>query len=140
MQNLFISENDEFVVNFVVATNKEGAIFCDLTKESLLESFKEIGDNFTNYEINSYKAVFKKPSFGDSIELYDSIFSVTEDGANLNFNPVLARYKKISALIKRWNLKGEEENPNELDIQQLHPLIANAIGIQIDLETGGILS
>jgi hypothetical protein len=138
MQNLFIKDDETFEIQFWVATEKEGTIFCDLTKESLLESFVDIRDNLENYEINGYKAVFKKPSFGDSIGLYQEIFSVT-DGTNLNFNPVLARYKKISSLIKSWNLREKEEKPTEEDIEQLHPLIANVIGIALDLETGSIL-
>ena len=49
------------------------------------------------------------------------------------------RYRKIAALIKSWNLTGEFETPTEEQIQKLHPVIANAIGIQLDLETGGLL-
>jgi hypothetical protein len=102
MQNLFINEDDEFKINFSVATDEKGSIFCDLNKELLIESF---GDKIDKFEIKDYEVVFKKPSFGDSVGLYNSIFSLTE-GTNLNFNPVLARYNKIVALIKSWNLQG----------------------------------
>ena len=88
-------------------------------------------------EVQDYKAVFKKPSFGDSLELYNSIFSVNDE-TGVNFNPLLARYNKIVALIKSWNLKGEIEKPTIEEIRSLHPIIATAIGIQIDAETGSI--
>lgn len=139
MQNLFVKEDDEFIVKITVATDKDNTIFCDLKKDTLIESLQNMGYDIEGFEVADYQAIFRKPSFGDTMGLYDSIFSVTE-GLNVNFNPVLARYKKIIALIKNWNLKGKEEKPTEEEIQQLHPVIANAIGIQIDLETGGILS
>jgi len=134
MQNLFVSENDEFVIRFTVATDDKGTIFCDMNRESLTESF---GDKIKELEIKDYEAVFRKPSFGDSIELYDSIFSVN-NGADVSFNPVLIRSNKIIALIKSWNLQGEKNKPTAEDIKKLHPTVATAIGIQIDAETGGI--
>jgi len=138
MQNLFVSKDDEFVIKITVATDDTGMIFCDLNEESLRASMSGMA-NLEQCEIKTYKTVFKKPSFGDTMVLYDSIFSVT-DAAAVSFNPVEARYKKISALIKNWDLKGKEEKPTDAEISELHPVIANAIGIQIDLETGGLLS
>jgi len=133
MQNLFIQENEEFTIGFTVATDKKGTIFCDLNRESLEESIQGVKD----MEIQDYKAVFKKPSFGTSLELYNSIFSVNDE-TGVNFNPLLARYNKIVALIKIWNLKGVDEKPTVEDIRSLHPIIATVIGIQIDAETGSI--
>jgi hypothetical protein len=133
MQNLFIQENEEFTIGFTVATDKKGTIFCDLNRESLNESIQGSED----MEVQDYKAVFKRPSFGTSLELYDSIFSVNET-RGVSFNPILASFNKIVALIKSWNLKGEDEKPTEEDIRSLHPVIAQAITIQLDAETGSI--
>ena len=133
MQNLFVQDNEEFTIKFTVATDVNGTIFCDLNKESLIESIQGAED----MEIHDYKVVFRKPSFGDSVELYDSIFSLI-NGTDVNFNPLVARYNKIVALIKSWDLKGEENKPTKEEIRSLHPIIATVIGIQIDLETGGI--
>ena len=138
MQNLFVTPNDEFEVNFCVATNSKNQLFCDINEEQI----KMLLGDPTEYEIKSYKAIFKRPSFKDTIELYDSVFS-TNDGANIAFNPLSARYKKIVVLIKSWDLKdgeGKEIEPNETNIQLLSPNIANVIAIQVDMETGGILS
>ena len=134
MQNLFIKENDEFVVSISVATDEKGTVYCDLNKEGL----KAILNEDKEYEIKDYKATFKKPSFGDTIGLHNSVF--TTDGVSVGFNPVMARFKKISLLIKSWNLTGEEKKPTEEEILKLQPIIANLIGIQIDVETGGLLS
>jgi hypothetical protein len=139
MQNLFINPNDEFVVSFCVAMDKDDTIFCDLEKKSLIASLEAMGREVSDFSIEEYKATFKKPSFGDTITLYNEIFSVSDDNG-VNFNPVIARYNKIVALIKSWNLKGEDAKPSEEEIRQLHPVIANAIGIVLDNETGGILS
>ena len=138
MQNLFVNENDEFVVKFSVATDKEGTIFCDLNKETLMEGLKVIKADVSEFEIRDYSAIFKKPSFGDTMTLYDSVFT-TSDGTNVNFNPLTARYRKIVLLIKEWDLTGEKTKPTEEDVEKLHPVIANALGIQVDLETGGLL-
>lgn len=139
MQNLFVSENDEFVINFVVAIDKKGTIFCDINEDSLKETMAGLS-NFDNCEIKKYEAVFKKPSFGDTMSLYESIFSVNNQ-SSVNFNPVLARYRKIALLIKKWDLTpdGSSIKPTEDQIRSLHPVIANAIGIQVDAETGGTL-
>jgi len=134
MQNLFVNENDEFIIRFTVATDDKGTIFCDTNRESLIESFK---DKVKELEIKDYEAVFRKPSFGDSIELYDSIFSVN-NGADVSFNPVLIRSNKIIALIKSWNLQGEKNKPTAEDIKKLHPTIATVIGVLLDQETGAI--
>ncbi len=133
MQNLFVSENEEFNVKFSVATNEKGIIFCDLNRKSLIESF---GSDIEGFEIKDYEAIFRKPSFGDSLELYSSIFSIA--GEDVNFNPVQARFNKIVALIKSWDLKGTKEKPTEEEIRQLHPTIAALIGIVIDQETGSL--
>jgi len=134
MQNLFVQENEEFSIGFTVATDAKGTIYCDLNRKSMEESLQGV----ENMEIHDYKAVFKKPSFGDSTELYEKIFSVSENG--VNFNPILARQNSIVALIKSWNLKGEDEKPTEEDIRSLHPVVAMAIGIQLDAEIGNIFS
>ena len=134
MQNLFIQEDEEFTVGFTVATDKNGIIFCDLNRESLEESIQDV----SGMEVQDYKAVFKKPSFGSTAKLYDEIFSVSEKG--LNFNPLLARQNSIIALIKSWNLKGKDEKPTKEEIRSLHPVVALAIGVQLEAEMGGIFS
>lgn len=130
MQNLFVKENEEFTIGFTVAIDEKGTIYCDINRESLIESIQET----KNMDVQDYKVVFKKPSFGDTTKLYDSIFSLSDEG--INFNPLSARYNKIVALIKSWNLNGKEEKPTEQDVKSLHPLIATVIGIQVDLEIG----
>ena len=134
MQNLFIDKEEEFTIKFSVAFDEEGKIYCDITRESLLESFKE---KIKDSDIKDYEAVFRKPSFGDSVKLYESIFSLTQT-SDVNFNPLLARCNKITALIKNWNLQGEKNKPTEEEIKKLNPIIATVIGIQVDAETGSI--
>lgn len=138
MQNLFVDKDDVFKVNFSVATDKRGTIFCDLNQATLKDGLKAIDASIDDYEIQDYYAIFKRPSFGDTMQLYDSVFT-TSDGNSVNFNPIIARYRKIALLIQKWNLTGEEKKPTTAEIESLHPVIANAIGIQVDLETGGLL-
>jgi len=137
MQNLFISPDDEFIVKISVAIDKVGTIFCDLGRKSLTDYLESVDRSVDDFTIEDYSATFKKPSFGDSVELYDSIFSLT-NGVDVNFNPIMVRYNKIAALIKSWDLQETEGKPSEDDIRKLHPTIATVIGIQVDQETGGI--
>ncbi len=139
MQNLFINPEDEFVINFSVAMDKDDTIFCDTTRESLVDSLESMNKNLDDFNIEDYSATFKKPSFGDTIQLYEKIFQVGADEA-VSFNPIVARYNKIVALIKSWNLTGEVNKPNEEEIRKLHPTLATAIGVMLDLETGGIFN
>ena len=129
MQNLFINDDDEVIVKFSVAEDKDGTIFCHVDKEVLINSLEE------ECEVKGYEAVFKKPSFGDTMALYDSTLSVNSN-ADINFNPFTARYNKVIALIKRWNLTESEEKPTEEDVKKLHPTIANTIGLQLEALIG----
>lgn len=140
MNNLFVNDNDEFIVNFFVAVDKEGTIFCDINEESLLKSMIGLTKK-EDCSFNSYTAKFKKPSFGDAISLYNSIFSES-DKQSLPFNPLMARYNIIVDLIKEWNLTEDKtfKKPTADEIKKLHPIIASAIGIQLDVELGSILS
>jgi len=137
MQNLFVSPEDEFVVNFCVAMDKNDTIFCDLDKDSLISSLKDMSRDISDFSIEEYHATFKKPSFGDTAELYGSIL-MSDYGVSIN--PIEVRYRKIVALIKSWNLTGEETKPKEEEVRKLHPVIATALGTMVDLEIGGIFS
>ena len=44
MQNLFVKEGDEFVVNFAVAVDKDGTIFCDIDEKSLRTSLEGLAN------------------------------------------------------------------------------------------------
>ncbi len=133
MQNLFVGEDEEIVIFFSVATNaKNNDIFCDIEKESLIESLKELKKNVEEYTIGNYKVIFKKPSFGDLKNIYIEIKDPD--------NEVETKYNKIAKLIKTWNLRGvENEEIKEGDIRKLHPLIASCIDIQLDIELGGLI-
>ncbi|KKM75975.1 hypothetical protein LCGC14_1384810 [marine sediment metagenome] len=138
MRNLFIQKDEEFKIKFYVAVDQEGLVWAEADENNL--------NNMLNpdktYEKKNFSVTFKRPSFGDTISLYDDIFK-TKDGANVDFNPLAARYQKISLLIKDWDLEDSDGNKVKASIENvksLHPIIANAIGIQLDTETGGLLS
>ena len=138
MQNLFISPEDEFIVKFSVAIDKDDTVFCDLEKKSLIDLLGSMDKKVSDFSIEEYQATFKRPSFGDTMTMYGEIFSMNESG--VSFNPITTRYNKISTLIKSWNLKGDIKKPTNEDIKQLHPVIASVIGIVVDIETGGVFN
>lgn len=136
MQSLFIEENDVIEIKFAVATNDKGAIFCDLGKDKLISGLKEVNIDPEEYEIKEYMANFKKPNFGDTPILYETVF--TSNGQNVSFNPIAARLRKIMILIKDWNLTGEFKKPTEEEIKKLNPIVASVIGAELDVEIGSI--
>ena len=134
MQNLFIEENEEFTVTFTVATNDKGHMYCEVNKELLDMLIEGMGE----FEINSYSATCRRPSFADAIGIYQSIFSVNAT-TGVEYNPVEAKYRKMVALLKDWNLtdgEGEKVDLTEQAIMKLNPLVANVIAVQIEIETG----
>lgn len=139
MQGLFIDKDEEILVKFTVAKDKDNNIYCDSNEDLILKTILALGKKREDFEINNYRATFRRPSFGDSIKLYDSLFTVKDGVGNVNFNPVMAMYRKISSLIKQWDLKGVEETPSKEDILQLHPVVGACIGNQLDAMVGGML-
>lgn len=137
MKNLFIEDNDEICINLFVGTYKDGTIFCEKNEEMLLKSMSGLVDP-VDCMIESYEIKFKKPSFGDSINLYGVIFG----DKSSSFNPVAARFNIMVELAKEWNLTDNKEfvKPTEEQIKKLHPVIASFIGIQLDAEIGGSLN
>lgn len=138
---VFVKPDEEFEVTVYACTGPDGAVYCATT----LEDLKEIVDNIDERDIEEFHLTFKKLSFGDSIDLYQSIFSITSGNqeGQFNFNPVAIRFRKIKTLLKKWDIKdenGEIVPINEKNIKSLNPIIAGIIGARIDTETGGLLS
>lgn len=133
MQNLFITEDDVFEVKIFVAEDDEGMIYCDLNKEGveLLIQGKEYG-------INEYSITFKKPSFGDMIELTKILLSArmfNSDVTDYDVNPIESKLKTMSCLIKDWNFtdgNGGNIPATEENIRKLNPTIATAISLQLE--------
>jgi hypothetical protein len=140
MQNLFVKPEDELKIRLSVLVDQNGAIYCDINQDFLKKSLEGVVA-FENCTVSDYEVVFRKPSFGDTVKLYDEIFSV-DNSASLRFNPLLALYKKISLLIKSWTITedGSSKKPTDAEIAALHPIVANSIGVSLNAETGGILN
>lgn len=143
MQSLFIEDNEEFELILYIATDKENKdedLFCDIEKNTLVDLLKNNNKKVEDFYIGEYSIVFKKLNFGETVKLRREIFKEVFEGVGAG-GYLDVRFRKIKSLIKRWNLKGiENEEPKEEDIKKLHPVIAQAIEIYIDKETGGYLS
>jgi len=133
MQNLFLTENDTFEIKLFIAEDEKGGIYCDIEEEGVKVL---MGDK--DFSIEEYKFVFKKPSFGDLSQLTDLLTSprkVGEEYIGYESNPIAIKVKTISYLIRDWSLcddKGNKVPINEDNISKLNPIIASAIGIQLD--------
>lgn len=133
MVNLFVSENDVIEIVIYVGEDKKGRIFVDTEEDGV----KQILGEDQVQTVEKFTFTFKKPSFEDAVNLVKDIFY--SDGARINFNPLEARLMKISKLLKTWDLKDREGKnipATEQSIKKLSPVIANAVGVILDSETG----
>ena len=75
MQNLFIEKDDEFIVNFSVATDEKGTMFCDLNRE-LLSAGLEVINIDVEKNNSTVKFKIKDTGLGIDEERVQSIFEV----------------------------------------------------------------
>jgi hypothetical protein len=133
MQSLFITDEDVFDIKIFVAEDEDGVAYCDLNREGVefLLGDKEL-------EIELYTVTFKKPSFGDMIQLTEILLSsrvYDADVVNYQVNPIDARLKTMSCLIKKWDFMDASGNmiePTEENLKKLNPTVATAISLQLE--------
>ena len=137
MSDLFVKPDAEIQVKIFVGQNSSG----NLVADSSLDLLKQQDENIDVSLVKEYHVFFRQPSFKDSVSLASDVFNYsigTEGGGGggeVDFNPVASRYSKMIKLIKRWTLVDESGKPTPVDeerISALHPVIANAIGLQLD--------
>jgi len=133
MQSLFLTEEDVFEIKLFIAEDEEGMLYCDLDRSGV-----EFLLNGKEAEIEEHAVKFKKPSFGDMMALTDMLFIARDIGdGNMSFdvNPIAAKIKTISFLIRDWDFKdsnGNKIEPTEQNILNLNPLIATSISVQLE--------
>jgi len=135
MSDLFVNEDAEIQVNICVGNNKSGNIVADESVDLLKQQDEDIDVT----AVKEYHIFFKQPSFKDSVPLASDVFNYSVGGegggGEVDFNPVASRYSKMIKLIKRWTLVDSDGKPipaDEEHISALHPVVANAIGLQLD--------
>ena len=130
MIKLFVNPEDTITIKLAVAVDQIGnQIYVDANKKDLEIMLKDV-----EHVIEEYEVVFKRPSFKDAVEINQSLYSSTIDG-KISFNPLQDRYKKITSLIKSWNLtneNGDAMEPNKDNVNKLHPTIAEFLANQLD--------
>ena len=135
MSGIFVNPDDEIIVRIVVARNKHGAIFTENSMSLLKETYQE--DEIDESTIEEFEAVFRQPSFKDAVELSTEFSLSTTNEASVDFNPVDARFRKMSKLLKSWTFKEEDGTavpPTEENVAKLHPTIATVIGNTLDAQ------
>ena len=133
MKSIFITEDDEIVINFAFAETKDDKLVADISKKFLKETF---GETLVNGSVQEHKAVFKRPAFGDIIDMGSDLS--TSDGNSLTFDMIKIRGKRMQSLIKSWTLKDGDKDiaATSENINKLDPTIAYVIGVQLDAAIG----
>lgn len=139
MVSLFVNPEDTFEITFVVAASKTkpDVLYADINEEELK---KQGGTDLG--EIEQHKVVFRYPSYGDSTKILDK--SVRFSGEEMTLSLAEIRQTRLITLIKSWTLKddkGKVVSTQKDTVQNLHPLIAAVITIQLDkaLQDRGLL-
>ena len=135
MRSLLITPEDEITINFVIAVTKKGGIVVDENEEILKQTYGEALDE-TSFE--KHQAVFRFPSFGDMVSIAGRVS--TTDGIGVEFSPLALRLTRMATLLKNWSLQdnGEPIPPTRESLVQLSPVVANLIGMQLDIQIGGM--
>ena len=137
MINLFVDPDDEIIVKFAVAVDKDSRVYADVDSESLKSALRKI-----ECEIEDHQAIFKKPSFGDAVDMVGTMYKTNIEGS-ISINPLEDRYQKMVKLIKSWTMidaKGNKMPTSEKNIKSLHPVIADIISTQLEIEIGSIFT
>jgi len=132
MIDLLVKEDDSIVIPCAVAKTTHGAIVCDTNAAILQQNY----ENLVTEAIEEHQVFFKLPSFKNVVDL-STEFSVSAD-RGLDFNPTATRYEKMRKLIKSWTFKdaeGSELPATPENIDALHPIIANYLGAELDIQT-----
>jgi hypothetical protein len=132
MISVFIDQEDEFTVDFYIGKNKEGKLFIKDSEAEIKSINKEI-------EVEKHYVVFKRPSFGDIVNIASNFYG-NQDG-EFSFNAMNDKLKKTSFLLKRWSFNDKDDKeiiPNEKQVRALNPLIADYISDKLVDEIGVI--
>jgi hypothetical protein len=139
MVSLFVNPEDTFEISFVVAASKTkpNILYADVNEEELK---KQGGTDFG--EVEKHTVSFRVPSYGDSTKILDK--SVRLSGDEMTLSVAEIRQTRLITLIKSWTFKDSEGKPvptQKENVQNLHPLIAAVITIQLDkaLQDRGLL-
>lgn len=135
MKSLLVSPNDTIKIDVVIAELTDGRVVADESEEMLSELYP---DQINVESFEHHEIVFRRPSFGDSVEMAGKIS--TNDGVSMDFNPFAIRFERMASLLKNWTLK-DGDNPipaNRDSLTKLNPLVANFIGTKLDEEIGSI--
>lgn len=133
---LFVDKDTEFTVTIAIAKGKANPeeIFCDISKEKLLEIYQEDIDPAT---IEEHTVWCSYPDFGTTVSIIDKSIEIQKSEVQLRLSAV--RLNKMIALIKRWTFndkKGNPVSPTSETIKSLNPHVAAILGIQIDMVLG----
>lgn len=132
-KKLLIDPTEEIKVKFILAERKNGDILGDINEEGLRKAF---GDELVEGSVEEHWATFRRPTFGDTVDINGQIN--TPDGVRLEFNPIAVRFQRMARLLKSWSLMdGDKPIPaTASSLSQLDPFVANIIGMQLDAAIG----
>jgi len=120
MSKLFVTENDEVVIDLYVSENSSGNTIAWTKDEDRPENVEQV---------EKYSATFRQPNYKDTVELLD-IATRTDVNGDFAVNLGSIRMHRIVMLIKTWDFVDENGATVEPTIDfviSLNPIVAMAL-------------
>jgi hypothetical protein len=128
MKGLFLSEKDIAVVTVYLANGKKEKeqLWVSNNKKELAKN-KEVDEG----TIEEHSITFRKPAYGDIVNIYKMDVQVTGDEINsVDLDLITLRYNQFAQLAVDWTFTDDDGEPvalTPLNIRKLHPQLANLI-------------
>ena len=128
MKGLFLSEKDTTVVTVYLANGKKDKerLFVANDKKSLAKTAGVDAET-----IEEHSVTFRKPAYGDIVNIYKMDVQVTGDEINsVDLDLITLRYNQFAQLAVDWTFVDDDGEPVDLtpvNIRKLHPQLANLI-------------
>lgn len=133
MSFIFVNKDDEVKVNLSMGVSKDNPkiVYADIE----LAELKNVYPDLDLDSIQEHSFVFRLPTYGDNGEITSKAIELGEDGLRLNLAAL--RINRIVTLLKSWTLIDEQGKPVKIsaeNIKNLHPNIANMLGMGLELK------
>jgi len=124
MEGLFLTKDDNFKIDFVIAKDAEGKLLVAKNKQDMLNEHKDVNVD----DIENHWAVFKLPSFSDYVKTNAKGMTTNMDG-ELELNLWALRQSRMENLLLSWSF---ENDINSENVGSLSPVVAMFLMEQVE--------
>ncbi len=127
----FVKATDTFTTPLFIGTDPVNDVLV------LAAGERQVLEVLKAKDIEEHKITFRFPKYKDNVDAVDSATELVN--GKFNFKASMLRFTRMVKLIKAWTFTDESGEPvpvNETTVASLHPLIASAIGDEMEKVIG----